>query len=328
MIALQSALFPDDAPASEPAAPLLAPVRAQRGDLWQLGRHRLLVGDSTNGADVARLMGDTRASFLFADPPYGMGIDTWDKPLPDIAGWLRMARGWLASEAFLMVCSQMPYALDWLVALHAPRSPYRYKDHIAWVKRRVTALGLPLTRSHEDLFIYSVGKQARYLQTKGRYEDVKLPGVLVDTVSLEAIDRHIKDLQCRVDKRGTGRVVSTQRHVSYRKFPTHSERSPELANFTNVWSFLPENNGAGAKASKQHATAKPVALLERAVELCTPPDAITLDPFLGSGTTLIACERTGRTAYGIELEPRYCDIILRRWEQATGQTAILLERAS
>jgi len=277
-------------------------------------------------------MGNERASFLFADPPYGMGIDDWDKPLPNIAGWLRMARGWLAPDAFLLVCSQMPYALDWLLALHTPRSSYRYREHIAWVKRIAVAPGCQLTRSHESLYIYSVGKP-RYVTRKGSYSDVKVPGVLVDLTTIESIRTHISDLRRKVDT-GSSPPIRRKKQLEslyrgYHQIPEISDRSPQLVNFTNVWSFLPEHRAhlPGTHDTDRHVTAKPIALVERAVELCTAPDSITLDPFIGSGTTLIACERTGRACYGAEIEPRYCDIVLRRWEQATGQTAIPLERS-
>ena len=77
-----------------------------------------------------------------------------------------------------------------------------------------------------------------------------------------------------------------------------------------------------------HPTQKPLPLIEDIFTRYSKPHMRVVDPYLGSGTTLIACERTRRTCYGMEIEPHYCDIILRRWEQATGQTAILLERAS
>jgi len=80
----------------------------------------------------------------------------------------------------------------------------------------------------------------------------------------------------------------------------------------SVWEF------ARPAASKDHPTMKPVALVERAVANHTKPGAVVLDPFAGSGTTLIAAHQTGRTARLIELDPRYCDVIARRWQEATG----------
>jgi site-specific DNA-methyltransferase (adenine-specific) len=76
------------------------------------------------------------------------------------------------------------------------------------------------------------------------------------------------------------------------------------------------------RANKEHPTMKPVALIQRCLENSTDEKAIVCDPFGGSGSTLIACEATNRRARLIELDPRYCDVIVRRWEEATGKTAV------
>ena len=85
-----------------------------------------------------------------------------------------------------------------------------------------------------------------------------------------------------------------------------------------------------AKSSKRergegnnHPTVKPIALMEYLIRLVTPPKGIVLDPFLGSGTTIIAAERTKRTCYGLEIDPTYCDVIVARWEAYTGKVAVL-----
>jgi DNA modification methylase len=76
-------------------------------------------------------------------------------------------------------------------------------------------------------------------------------------------------------------------------------------------------------ASKEHPTMKPVALVERAIGNSSRPGDLVLDPFLGSGTTMIAAERLGRRCYGMEIEPRYVDVAVRRWEEFTGRKAVL-----
>ena len=78
-------------------------------------------------------------------------------------------------------------------------------------------------------------------------------------------------------------------------------------------------------SSDLHPTMKPVALVERALTNSSPRGAIVLDPFLGSGTTLVAAERVGRRCYGIELDPRYAQVAIERWQQFTGRTAVLEE---
>ena len=78
-------------------------------------------------------------------------------------------------------------------------------------------------------------------------------------------------------------------------------------------------------ASREHPTAKPVELVARCVACSSPPGALVLDPFMGSGSTLIACEQLGRKARGMEIDPHYCDVVVRRWEEFTGGKAVLAE---
>jgi len=302
-----------------PPLPLAVARRVQRGDVWACGAHRVCCGDSADPATVARLFAGKRAAMCFADPPYGMGIDAWDVPLKDIPAWLSLVASHLTPTAFLLVCQQMPYALAWLNALQA--SAFRYRDHVVWVKRNITGVALPLPRSHESIYVYSVGRKATYYQTKGRYEDVKLPGVLVDVTTLEGMDRHIKDLRAKVNGTSTPIHDNGYHHKKYAYYPVDSDRSSEMACYTNVWSFLPEHVKHRNGDHAQHATAKPVLLVERALALCSPAGAIVYDPFLGSGTTLIAAQHTGHVAYCCELSATHCDLALARWEAETGQHA-------
>jgi DNA modification methylase len=95
-------------------------------------------------------------------------------------------------------------------------------------------------------------------------------------------------------------------------------------NRTNVWQYPRVNSRCGKAEEKDlhlHPTVKPVAMVADAILDCTARGEIVLDPFLGSGTTLIASERVGRICYGIELDPTYVDLAVRRWQTYTGKTA-------
>ncbi|WP_349645091.1 site-specific DNA-methyltransferase [Bradyrhizobium sp. Leo121] len=95
-------------------------------------------------------------------------------------------------------------------------------------------------------------------------------------------------------------------------------------NRTNIWNYAGVSAfGSGRSDLALHPTVKPVALVEDAIRDCSRRKGIVLDPFLGSGTTLVAAERTGRIGYGIEIDPKYCDVILRRLQSLCGLNATL-----
>lgn len=264
-MAAQLVLFPDDAPASEPSAPLLAPVRVERGDLWQLGKHRVLCGDATCVDDVARLMGGVRASLLVADPPYGMRLDTsYRNSTSNPRKHAKASRGY---------------------------APVRGDD-----------------RSYDPRPLMALFNYCREQFWWGAdYYRKRLPD--------------------------GGSFIMWDKRVGLESLKYSS------AEFEMCWSMQPHHRrilrvrwfgicGTETQDVRRriHPTQKPIEVYLPIIEQYSKPRAVVVDPYLGSGTTLIACERTGRICYGMEIEPRYCDIILRRWEQATGQTATLLER--
>lgn len=91
---------------------------------------------------------------------------------------------------------------------------------------------------------------------------------------------------------------------------------------TNVWDYRGVNSFGNQDDLKMHPTVKPVIMIADAIKDCTRRGHIVLDPFAGSGSTLIACEKSGRKARCIELEPKYCDVIVRRWQGLTGRNAV------
>lgn len=295
------------------------------GDVWVLGNHRLVCGDSFDVNTIDKLMLGNKADMCFLDPPYGIKIDKWDNPI-DVQATTFLVHKLLKDDAFFAFTMQMPPLLDWLNAV--TKNDFKFKDHIVWVKRNLTAIMQDLLRGHETLMIYKKGKP-EYCETKGLYSDVKVPGVLYDIVTLESIQKHIDDLNCAI-KNSAKSVrkkisITSKQEVHKRMFGSFEcETSPEKVNFTNVWSFLPNNQVEKNGKNPDHPTIKPLLFMQRIVELCCNDNDIVLDLFLGSGSTLIACERSKRRCYGVELSPYYCDIIIKRWENETKQKAELL----
>src|SRR6266852_444916 len=274
--------------AGDEVPPLIDPVLAtsRPGDLWLLGRHRLLCGDSRNRHSFDRLLERERTNLVFTDPPYNVPIDGHVCGLGRIRhrefamGAGEMSRQ--AFTAFLQVtlghaaasCRDGAIAfvcMDWrhMGELSAAGETVfcELKNVCVWNKTN-GGMGSFYRSKHELVFVFKVGS-APHTNTFGLGD--------------------------------TGR---------YR---------------TNVWDYAGVNSlrSGRSKDLAMHPTVKPVALVADAIKDCSRRGGIVLDPFGGSGTALIAAEKTGRVARLVEFDPAYCDQILRRFGRVTGKQAKL-----
>lgn len=261
----------DDAPEVEDG-----PTRCQPGDLWRLGRHRLLCGDSTKADDTGRLMTDERADMVFTDPPYGVS--------------------------------------------YADKN--RYLNAVAPANR----IQIPILGDHEDIEETAAMWQAAFITM----HDAMRPGAVFYVTAPQGGDQMMMmmmmmmsavlpvrhELMWLKNNHVLGRADYAYKHepilYGWRRDGSHYYGGGFQ---TSVWEI------DKPQKSDLHPTMKPIELVERAVSNSSRPGDLVIDWFLGSGTTIIACERTGRRCYGIEIEPRYCDVILKRWEAETGLVA-------
>jgi len=247
-----------------------APVepKTKLGDIYQLGNHRLMCGDSTSIDAVEKLMDGQKADMVFTDPPYGVDYDgghATDKRRTKLenddktlmyAGALPIA--YMASKdgAALYLWFADRFAKDVLTALD--ESNFQVRTWIIWNKNlaQFGAIGAQYKPKHEPcIYAFKKGK-APYWNGKN------------NEVTVWDVKRHSKN--------------------------------------------------------EFHPTQKPVELPVRALENSSKGGDIILDLFGGSGSTLIACEKTNRHAMLMELDPKYCDVIVKRWEDFTGKKAVLL----
>jgi site-specific DNA-methyltransferase (adenine-specific) len=260
---------------------------------------------------------------VVTDPPYGCGLDVWDR-LPDHDAVVRES---LRSGAqYFAVFGTFTSLLGWHASAVNRRLVLR--EHIVWVKRMVLP-GPRLSRGHESILVFSLPRRGKLYQTRGPYEDVKVPGILFDTVTIQTIQCHIAALKRQVRTGIVGVIkASTKSQEVYSRYKVnHALRFRSDPNFTNVWSFLPPGRANTYKTEYSHPTEKPTAVIERCIEMTTPPGATVLDPFMGSGTTGVACVRTGRNFIGIEIDPTYFAIAERRIAEAQAQLALPMEAA-
>jgi DNA modification methylase len=261
------------------------PAVTRPGDLWLLGKHRLICGDATDPAIYAALLGGERAQMVFTDPPYNVPIDGHVCGLGSVKHReFAMASGEMSKDEFARflatVFSNLAahatdgaihyICMDWRhlgeVLAAAEGAFAELKNLCVWAKTN-GGMGALYRSQHELVFVFKSGKGA-----------------------------HINN-------------VELGKHGRYR---------------TNVWTYAGVN-GFGRSRDEDlamHPTVKPVALVADAILDCSRRKGVVLDVFAGSGTTLVAAERTGRRGYGIELDPRYCDVIVRRLAKIASLEAV------
>lgn len=262
------------------------PPMCKPGDIWLLGRHRILCGNSLESASYTTLMEKEWADLVFADPPYNVRIDGHASGLGIVKHReFAMASGEMSRADFTdflsRVCLHLKrfsqpgainfVCMDWRHAgemLEAGNEVYaELKNICVWVKHNA-GMGSFYRSQHELIFVFKTGGRP-----------------------------HRNNIQLG-------------KHRRHR---------------TNVWSYRAANDFGRptdeGNLLQMHPTVKPVAMVADAILDCSSRGDVVLDPFLGSGTTLIAAERVGRRCFGIEIDPAYVDALIRRWQAFTGGVA-------
>jgi DNA modification methylase len=228
--------------------------KVKRGDIWQLGEHRIMCGDSTSSDDVAKLMNGEKADMVFTDPPYGVdykGIKNDDR----------------------------------------------------------SGLEELLTASFSNLMINTKDGGSFYCFHSDRCGDI-----------FHKVYREFAHFSSMIIWKKESIVLSQTDHQSihepclYGWFDNGTHKWYGDRKQQSVWEFK-------AIRLEGHTTPKPVLLIEKALSNSSKKQMLIIDLFLGSGSTLIAAEKLKRKCYGMELDEKYCDVIIERWEQFTGQKA-------
>jgi DNA modification methylase len=244
-----------------PEAP--ADPKTRRGDIYELGRHRLMCGDSTAITDVERLMGGDKADMVFTDPPYGMNLDTDYSKIKGSKN-TQASAGTVAKKYTPIIGDDQDFDPGIIFGL------FDYcKEVFLW---------------GADYYCQSLPKDGSFHvwdKNNGNESADKMIGSGYELCWSK--ERHKKEM-CRIFGRGT----------------------------------------FGHDKVKVHPTQKPVQLVEWFFERWGKPEDLVADLFGGSGSTLIACEKTNRRCFMMELDPKYCDVIVARWEKYTGKHAKLL----
>lgn len=283
------------------------------GDLYLLGQHRLLCGDSTVQTDLDRLMDGQQADLVFTDPPYNVdykgGTSKKLKILNDsmedgkffqflldafTAAWSATKEG----GAFY-ICHADSEGLNFRRAM--TEAGWLTKQCLIWVKN-CHVLGRQDYQWRHEPILYGWKPGKAHYWNGGRCQNTVIEPSR--SIAIQDFGDH-QVLSFTED----GKTVSFKANGIE---PMTGDPEAET-----IWRV------DKPKRNSEHPTAKPVELSMRAIRNSSRPDAVVLDPFLGSGATLISCEQTGRRCFGMELDPRYVDVIVKRWESFTGKKVVL-----
>ena len=272
--------------ADDAVAAAEGPAVSRQGDLWLLGRHHLLCGDARSLTDFEALMDGDKADLVFTDPPYNVKIDG------NVCGL-----GTVKHREFAFASGEM--------------SRTQFTGFLAETLGNIASV----MRDGAIAYVCMDWRHMGELLAAGEQAFTELKNLVVwnkTNGGMGAFYRSKHELVF-VFKQGTAEHTN-----SFGLGQTGRYR-------TNVWDYAGISS-IGANRSDElamHPTVKPVALIADAIRDCSRRGEIVLDAFGGSGSTLIAAEKTGRSARLIEYDPLYCDTIVRRWEAYTGKPAIL-----
>ncbi len=264
-----------------------APAVSQLGDLWALGSHKLVCGDALDGAAYEALLGSERAEMIITDPPFNVRVNGHVSGL-----------GKHQHPEFAMASGEM--------------TDEQFRTFLAGYMRLVVSYSCD-----GSIHLHFIDWRHLRLMLEagdGIYPEVKNLCVWNKTNSgMGSLWRSKHELVVAF-KNGTAPHIN---NVELGKHGRHR---------SNVWEYSGANSFSATRDQdlEAHPTVKPIALVADAMRDCSRRGKIVLDPFMGSGTTILAAQRSGRRAAGIEIDPYYVDTAIRRWQRDTGKAATLV----
>ncbi len=259
--------------------------KSNLGEIYQLGNHRIMCGDSTNQGDVEKLIDNKTAKLIFTSPPYNMASDMYENYEDNLKSeeyikfniiTIELFKKYLKGFIFWNISYNKNTRWEFIEIFYRiiKETGLKFLELIVWNKKH----GTPIT--------------SKELITR-QYEDILLVG---DDDNIQ------QDLELFYVGRNDKRAYFNKKNQK---------------GITNYWEI-----GTNKTQLDNHLACYPVALPIKGILLMTQINDIVIDPFLGSGSTLIACEKTDRICYGMEIDPKYIDVIIERWEKYTEKKVV------
>jgi DNA modification methylase len=279
----------------EKAAKKATETTIKLGDMFQLGKHRLICGDSTDPTVIKRLVGDTKPTMFYSDPIYNIGLD-YDKGVGMNAGYGGKTKD--------------------------NKSDIAYGEFLG----QILAAALPTIDENAHVFMYCDQTYIGMLQSLMVEHELKNRRVCLwiknnfNMTPQVAFNKAYEP--CIYATRGTPFLSDSSQNLTEilnKDVAIGNRTIDDIVDLFDIWLAKREAGG-----DYQHPTQKPVTLHEKPLKRCTKVGDVVLDVFGGSGSTLIACEQMMRVALLSEIEPVFCQVIIDRWEALTGQKAVKL----
>lgn len=344
----------------------------KKGDVWKLGKHKVMCGDSTEPADVKKLLGRMRADLIHADPPYGMGKEREGvandnlrlEKLDDFQwAWWTAWRPFLNDTGSVYIWGNAPDLWRFYWSRLEQSEPLSLRNEIVWDKESAFGQSSEGNQCYppatERLLFFMLGRQGFGNINKEDFFDGFEPLRAYLAAEFEKMGWNATDCKRVTGTHMFGHWVSqSQWQMPSRRHYVHLQAAAEGKAFKRTYADLRlefENARHGGKhLGKQktfqanrgyfdnthanmtdvwrcgrvtgeerfgHATPKPVELMARVMNSSLPKDGLCLEPFGGTGSTLIGAQATRRRCFTMEMEPLYCDIIVERWQNVTGGKA-------
>lgn len=353
-------LAPEDADADAVPELPVEPV-SKPGDVWLLGKHRVMCGDSTAITDVEKLTAGTKAALLHADPPYGMGKasdgvandNLYNDDLDNFQmEWWATFRPFLLDNASAYIWGNAPELWRlWYKAGLGSSELLELRNQIVWDKKAAGGGGCSLMGKEgitcyplatEHCLFFQLGNQWIGSVNAENYWEGWEPLRSYLESEMKSIGWKVADLNkatdtfmgghwvtrsqwafptaeqyAKIQAAAAGRAFKREYDQLKRETRSYFDNAHDV--MRDVWEF----SRVTGEERHGHATPKPVAMMERVMKSSLPSGGLCLEPFGGSGSTLIGAEAAGRVCYAMELKPEYVDVIVKRWQQFTGKTATL-----
>lgn len=371
----QTEVVEDEVPDIDDVEPI-----TKLGEIWQLGRHRLMCGDSTDKATVEKLMNGNKADMVFTDPPYGMKKENegvlndnlnYDDLLEFNKKWIPLTFAYTKDNGSWYCWGIDEPLMDIYSHILKPMikaNKITFRNFITWKKENenptmlfngacssnnrsfytnekclFVMCGVQGFNNNSDNYFEEYEPIRKYLECEAKKAQIDAKKIKeLCGVGMYAhwftksqwdlmTEEHYKKIQQYCVENGInafgvefGEIKKQYDEIKKQWYETRAYFDGSATQCIDVW-VEDVTSAKERELTGGHATPKPIALCGRAIKSSSRENEIVLDVFGGSGSTLIACEQLNRTCYMMELDPKYCDVIIKRWETLTGERAVLID---